>query len=407
MSVDDRMRIPALLTAGALLLGGIAGLAHSAVAPAAPSATASVPTYDTGTTLTEVAATSTVRTVELVRCTKYQYVTRTRTTLCLKGTRAHTTARFIGSIVQSKAADGSWVRVPYVWDAKAKALVYSRWLDLQLHRKAVPDPTTIPQPAPPQPAPTQPAPAPTSEAPAAVPAPGASTIAQPDGVGVSPTPWLNVPGDAAAKASSYAYFPQAATAATAAHWDRCTTIRWTVDLTRITQAGSSAADELSRWTQIMTYASHVTGYTFQYVPGDGKVTIDPALNQPVATAWSDTGADIVISYVSPNDPGAYRSTAVGAAVVGRAGPWYSLLPGGVKRIFKAYVQLAYEWLPTASETDHYNLLFHEFGHALGLAHVGDPTQVMNPYIASQDTYRLGDRTGLWQLAQDACISPQG
>ena len=402
MSVDDRMRIPALLTAGALLLGGIAGLAQSAVAPTPPPTTTAAPTYDTGTTLTEVAAKSTVRTVELVRCTKYSYVTRTRTTVCLKGTRSHTTARFLGSIVQSKAADGSWTRVPYVWDPRAKALVYSRWLDLQLHRTVVPDPTNLPRPAPPQPAPV-----PTSAAPAAVPAPGASTIAQPDGVGVSPTPWLNVPGDAAAKAGSYAYFPEAATAATAAHWDRCTTITWTVDLTRAAQAGTSAADELSRWTQIMTYAAHVTGYTFQYVPGDGQVTIDPTLNQPVASAWSATGADIVITYVSPNDPGAYRSTAVGATVVGRAGPWYSMLPGGVKRIFKAYVQLAYEWLPTASEADHYNLLFHEFGHALGLAHVDDATQVMNPYIASQDTYRLGDRTGLWQLAQDACISPQG
>ena len=402
MSVDARMRVPVLLIAGALLLGGIAGHARSVVAPTAPSATAAAPTYDTGTTLTQVAATSTVRTVELVRCTRYRYVSRTRTTLCLKGTRVHTTARFLGSIVQSKAANGSWARVPYVWHARTKTLVYSHWLDLQLHRKVVADPPSLPQPAPPRPAPV-----PTSAAPAAVPAPGPSTIPQPDGVGVSPTPWLNVPGDAAAAASSYAYFPEAATAATAAHWDRCTTIRWTVDLTRSTQGGTSSADELSRWTQIMTYASHVTGYTFEYVPGYGKVTIDPKLNQPVATAWSDTGADIVISYVSPNDPGAYRSTAVGGAVVGRAGPWYSLLPSGVKRIFKASVQLAYEWLPTASEADHYNLLFHEFGHALGLAHVGDPTQVMNPYIASQDTYRLGDRTGLWQLAQDACISPQG
>jgi hypothetical protein len=272
----------------------------------------------------------------------------------------------------------------------------------------VPDPTTqpLPAPAPKQPAPTQPAPAPTS-APAAAPAPGPSTIPQPDGVGVSPTPWLNVPGDAAAKASSFAYFPQDAIAAAAAHWDRCTPITWTVDLTRVAQAGTSAADELSRWTQIMTYAAHVTGYTFQYVPGDGKVTIDPVLNQPVASAWTDTGAAIVITYVSPNDPGAYRSTAVGGPVVGRAGPWYSILPGNVKRIFKAYVQLSYEWLPTASEADHYNLLFHEFGHALGLAHVVDPTQVMNPYIASQDTYRLGDRTGLWQLAQDACIAARG
>ena len=69
---------------------------------------------------------------------------------------------------------------------------------------------------------------------------------------------------------------------------------------------------------------------------------------------------------------------------------------------KGSVVLEYEWLATASEVDRYNLILHEFGHALGLGHVSDTSQVMNPAVSHQDLFRLGDRTGLWQLAQQPC-----
>ena len=422
MRIGTSARVSVLLTAGAVGLVGIAAMATPRPGADVGLPPASVQTYDTGAVLGAVAETPVVRTVVMLRCWSYRYVTRTRTTVCLRSSRVRTTARFLGSVVQAKDTGGAWTLVPYVWVPRTKVLAYSHWLDLQLRKPAVPDPTDLPVPsAPPTTTTPTPTPTPTASAPATAPAPapapapatvpastvGASAIPQPEGVGVSPTPWLNVPGDAAEKASAYAYFPADATARVAAHWDRCTPITWTVDLTRVASAGTTAADELARWQQIVTYASRVTGYTFQYVAGDGKVTIDPARSQPVDSAWSGTGAAIVISYVAPDDPGAYRSSAVGGQVIGRAGPWYSVLPGGAKRIFKAYVQLDYEWLPTASEADHYNLLFHEFGHALGLGHVADPTQVMNPYIATQDTYRLGDRTGLWQLAQDPCVATTG
>lgn len=49
-------------------------------------------------------------------------------------------------------------------------------------------------------------------------------------------------------------------------------------------------------------------------------------------------------------------------------------------------------------------LAHEIGHALGLAHVNDPTQLMYAFANGLDTYQDGDRAGLRRLGVEAgCI----
>ncbi|HET7901722.1 MAG TPA: matrixin family metalloprotease, partial [Candidatus Nanopelagicales bacterium] len=125
-------------------------------------------------------------------------------------------------------------------------------------------------------------------------------------------------------------------------------------------------------------------------------------NSVVSTAYAATGAKLLITYVSTTDSGAYRSTAVQNSTIGYTHDSWLIYGGDYNMLSKASIQLEYDWLATASETDRYNLLFHEFGHALGLSHVSDTSQVMNPFISSQDLFRLGDRTGLWQLAQQPC-----
>lgn len=49
------------------------------------------------------------------------------------------------------------------------------------------------------------------------------------------------------------------------------------------------------------------------------------------------------------------------------------------------------------------IVLHEFGHLLGLAHVADPTQIMNPVVEPGiDHLKAGDREGLARLGQGSC-----
>jgi hypothetical protein len=49
------------------------------------------------------------------------------------------------------------------------------------------------------------------------------------------------------------------------------------------------------------------------------------------------------------------------------------------------------------------IVLHEFGHLLGLTHVADPTQIMNPVaVPGIDHLKAGDREGLARLGQGSC-----
>jgi len=420
----DRPYARAWGAAAATLAAGLlaAGLAS---APTTTSAAPTSQTYDTGWSSTSVTVAPVYKRVPIRRCLSFRYNATTRVTTCLRYRAGMANVRFLGAVVQQKNASGVWVRIPYSWSRRYGALVYNRWLALQLAKPPVVaprdpapsgSPTSTPATSPPAsttpPASTPPAstspPASTTSPPAsptdtATPVITASILPLPAGTGLSPTPTSTLVGEGAAKSTQYSFLSGAATPATAPRWDKCLPVTWTVDLANASKAGTTAADELARWQSAVDVASRVTGFTFQYVPGGtGKATIDQTTNKVVDSAWTSTGAKVVITYVSPTDAGAYRSTAVNGSTIGNTAVSWMSYATDYQLFSKGSVQLEYDWLATASETDRYNLILHEFGHALGLGHVADTSQVMNPAISHQDLFRLGDRTGLWQLAQQPC-----
>jgi predicted Zn-dependent protease len=48
------------------------------------------------------------------------------------------------------------------------------------------------------------------------------------------------------------------------------------------------------------------------------------------------------------------------------------------------------------------IVLHELGHALGLAHVSDPAQLMYPTQSGVWDFAAGDLAGLAQLSSGAC-----
>ncbi len=104
------------------LLGGGAAVAaiaatgiEVAAAPAAEAATVAV-----------------IKKVAMLKVVAYRYNATTHVTTVTKATKVTVTARFYGSKVYLKNSKAAWVQIPYLWSSSKKALVYSRYLQLQI-----------------------------------------------------------------------------------------------------------------------------------------------------------------------------------------------------------------------------------------------------------------------------------
>ena len=110
------------------LLGGGAAVAavaatglEVAAAPAAEAATVAV-----------------LKKVAMYKVVAYRYNATTHVTTVTKATKVTVTARFLGAKVYLKNSKAAWVQIPYVWSSSKKALVYSRYLQLQLAKATPP-----------------------------------------------------------------------------------------------------------------------------------------------------------------------------------------------------------------------------------------------------------------------------
>jgi uncharacterized protein (DUF1800 family) len=111
----------ALLSRRGVLAGGAAiGIAATTgLAVAAPAEAA-------------VSAKVVIKKVTMRKVVRYTYSAATRTTKVTKYKKVKVVARFAAGKVYLKNAKGLWVQTPYVWSGSKKALIYSRYLHLQM-----------------------------------------------------------------------------------------------------------------------------------------------------------------------------------------------------------------------------------------------------------------------------------
>jgi hypothetical protein len=172
----------------------------------------------------------------------------------------------------------------------------------------------------------------------------------------------------------------------ALRWDPCTPVSYRVHL------GNAPAGFAQDVTDAVQQLAAATGLTFV----DLGTTTYPGPSSTGDQADWPADADLLVSVADESDVPALAGSVVGYASVLRAS-WSA----GDARIERAEVVLRDEYVVSAEDATEPGgtvdeLLLHELGHAVGLGHSPDSTQVMYPELGHQPRpgYQVGDRNGL-------------
>ncbi|MCU1677466.1 MAG: hypothetical protein JWM93_2224 [Frankiales bacterium] len=196
---------------------------------------------------------------------------------------------------------------------------------------------------------------------------------------------------------------------TVVRWNPCAPIHYRVN-TRYAAPGALADVKAA-----VARVHAATGIAFVY---DGATTVIPqstygsgynpnsgAPAPPVVIAWAKHGTGAGTS-----------NLLTGGKVVARGGATAMSWTDSSRTVHKlravtglVVVDTAYNTRPggflTTSGGTRGGILLHEIGHVMGLMHVSDTTQEMNPYVISRAAYGNGDRAGLAKLGAPAgCLA---
>ena len=217
----------------------------------------------------------------------------------------------------------------------------------------------------------------------------------PAGAGASATP-LGAPPPVARESSAHRFVQTQPSSGEPVAWDPCRPVHIVVN-GRTSVPGADLALE-----EALGAASRATGLQLvldgptDEAPTEGRAAYQPERYPdrwaPVLVAWSDPSESPRLagdvqgwggssSLAVPGSPAVYVTGSV--TLDGPDLAELARLPGG-----HAAVRAVIE---------------HELGHVLGLDHVEDPTQLMNPVGGWVTTYADGDLTGLAKLGRGPCV----
>lgn len=156
--------------------------------------------------------------------------------------------------------------------------------------------------------------------------------------------------------------------------------------------------------------SAVTGLKFTY---EGQTTEPPSEHRPPRQPdrYHQQWAPVLIAWSTPDQYPALRTDGAGGELVEGVGGSTSLHPGGSRMYYyvTGEVVLSRDNLTQLLQrpTGYIRaraVLLHELGHLLGLNHVQDRNELMDPVLSGLTGYGPGDRAGLARLGHGPCIT---
>lgn len=219
--------------------------------------------------------------------------------------------------------------------------------------------------------------------------PQAAEASQPLGHPAAPDPL------ARGSATSYSFEHLEPNSTAPVTFNPCRPIHYVVNLS------SAPADALPVIASAFRTASAASGLQFVYQGATSEVASQA--RQPYqASRYPDEWAPVLITF---GDPSVLGQDDAGTTIAGRAGVLSITAPDGDVAYITGEIVLDASYFAAHAQdvTLQRAVLLHEIGHVLGLGHVQDPTQLMNPQLNPTVTsYGAGDLAGLAQLGSGRC-----